>query len=130
MREVVGRTRPAEKGKDKGAEEKENMEAREVSKAKGTQEAPKTRTMKGADEDEEEEEHEEVERVKMAPNMAAGGTNPKVMADPEEEEAAEEEKKGMQRLRWADCDDGEEKEAEKEKEKERESEEKARGETE
>ena len=36
--------------------------------------------------EEKEEEHEEDERVRMAPNMGAGGSNPQATSNPEEKE--------------------------------------------
>ena len=56
-------------------------------------------------------EEEEDKRVKVAPNMGPGGSYPQAMADPEEE-VIEEEKKGVRRMRWADCEDDEGKEEE------------------
>ena len=50
------------------------------------------------------------------------GSYPQAMADPEEEETTVEEKKGMRRLRWADCDDNEEEGRLEEQEAEREGE--------
>ena len=58
----------------------------------------------------------EEERVRMAPNMGAGGSHPQATSDPGEGEMAEEkETRGM---RWADCenDDGEKNKEEQEKE--------------
>ena len=60
----------------------------------------------------------EEERVRMAPNMGAGGSHPQATSDPGEREMAEEkETRGM---RWADCEDDEGKE---EEEREQETEE-------
>ena len=62
----------------------------------------------------------EEERVRMAPNMGAGGSHPQATSDPGEREMAEEkETRGM---RWADCEDDEGKE-EEEREQETEEEE-------
>ena len=88
----AGRTRPA-KGKEKGMEERVSTKAKEEDL--GT-----------AGKQQEMREREE-ERVRMAPNMGAGGSHPQAMADPEEEEMKEEEKKGVRRLRWADSEDDE-----------------------
>ena len=61
----------------------------------------------------------EEERVRMAPNMGAGGSHPQAMA---EEEMKEEEKKGVRRLRWADCEDDEGKEEEEREQEQEETE--------
>ena len=64
----------------------------------------------------------EEERVRMAPNMGAGGSHPQATSDPGEREMAEEkETRGM---RWADCeeDEGEKNKEEQEAEGERQEE--------
>ena len=53
----------------------------------------------------QETREKEEERVRMAPNMGAGGSHPQAMSDPEEGEIAEE--KGTRGMRWADCEDDE-----------------------
>ena len=82
----------------------------------------------------------EEERVRMAPNMGAGGSHPQAMSDPEEGEMAAggqqcneekeeinqeevkeesgEEKKETRGMRWADCEDDEGKEKEEQETKE------------
>ena len=69
----------------------------------------------------EEMEHEE-QRVRVAPNMEAGGSHLQATSDPREE-AAEERRKGTRGPRWADCEDDEEwEEEEQETERERQQE--------
>ena len=55
----------------------------------------------------------EEERVRMAPNMGAGGSHPQAMSDPRK-------KKETRGLRWADCNDEEGKENEEEVEEQKE----------
>ena len=63
------------------------------------------------------EADEEDERVRMAPNMGAGGSHLQATSDPGEREI--EEKRETRGMRWADCEDDEGKEKEgQEKEKE------------
>ena len=58
----------------------------------------------------------EEERVRMAPNMGAGGSHPQATSDPGKEE---KEKKETRVLSWADCNDEEAKENEEEVEEEK-----------
>ena len=100
----VRRTRPVEKGKGNGGKGEHGSKGGLRSKG----------TLKDV------RQHEEDERVRVAPNMGAGGSPPpQATSDPGEEDA-EEGKKGTRRLRWADCDDEEEKESQEEQETERE----------
>ena len=96
------------KGKGKGNGGKGEHEGKGDKGGKSFQQS--TKMMKGEEEQETAEEDEG--RVRMAPNMGAGGSHPQAMTDPEEEEMKEEEKKGVRRLRWADSEDGERKEEE------------------
>ena len=71
-------------------------------------------TQKELKREEEQETAEEDEgRVRMAPNMGAGGSHPQATSDPGEKEMAEE--KETRRPRWADSEDDEGKEEEKQK---------------
>ena len=66
----TGRTRPTGKVKGKVTEEKANMKAKgEGFGSKGFQQSVK-------------EADEEDERVRMAPNMGAGGSHPRATSDP------------------------------------------------
>ena len=60
-------------------------------------------TQKELKREEEQETAEEDEgRVRMAPNMGAGGSHPQAMTDPEDEEMKEEEKKGGAKTEMGD----------------------------
>ena len=71
--------------------------------------------------EEEQDADEEDERVQVAPNMGAGGSHPQATSDLVEEGVGRrkngrpgttrfEEKRKARKLRWADCNDEEEKE--------------------
>ena len=70
----------------------------------------------------------EEERIRMAPNVGAGGSHPQATSDPGEREMAAggqqcneesgEEKKETRGMRWADCEDDEGKEQEEQETKE------------
>ena len=73
----VKRTRPAGKAKERVTEERVSMKAKEEDLA--------------AKEKQQETREEEEERVRMAPNMDAGGSHPQAMSDPGEEEVTKGE---------------------------------------